>query len=200
MKMIKDFFKGTSLLPYLIVMMLTLIIAWFLFREQDKEVTSHDLTLTEIKTVGKLELVRITIKDVIEHKVTHKLVPDSRLLMVISGEVAGCIDLQKITEADITRNDSTLIVQLPAPEICFVAIDHKQSHIYQAATYPFIDNDGLLVQEMYRKAATYFQSDSLKQVVFKQTAINADRVLKPLLEKLSGKRVSLVFDKRLIKG
>ena len=198
--MIKNFLKGTNLLPYLIVIVLTLVIAWFLFREREKEVTAHDITLTEIKTVGKLELVRITIKDVIEHKVTHKIVPDSRLLMVIAGEVAGCIDLQKITEADITRNDSILVVQLPAPEICFVAIDHKRSHIYQAATYPFIDNDGLLVQEMYRKAAAYFQSDSLKQVVFKQTEINADRVLKPLLEKLSGKRVSLVFEKRLIKG
>jgi hypothetical protein len=198
--MLKKQFQLFNFAPYILVMALTFLLAWFVFRDKEKEMTAHDITISEIKAVGKLELVRVTLKDVLEHTVAHKLLPDSKLLMVISGELAGCVDLQKITEADISRNDSTLTVQLPAPEICFVAIDHKNSHIYQAATYPFIDNDGQLVQEMYRKAANYFQSDSLKQIVFKQTETNAQLVLKPLLEKLSGKKVMLVFNRKVIKN
>jgi hypothetical protein len=198
--MLKKRFPLFNFAPYILVMGLSFVIAWLLFRDGHEEITTHDVTITEIKAVGKLELVRLTLKDIIEHKVEHKLIPDSRLLMVIAGEIGGCVDLQKITEADITRNDSTLTVQLPAPEICFVTIDHKRSQIYDASTIPFVERDGLLVQEMYRKASDYFQSDSLKQVVFKQTQHNAQLVLKPLLEKLSGKKVVLTFRKQRING
>ncbi len=184
-----------TVVPYLVVMLLSLVIGWLLFgRNTPPESTNQFLTVAEVQAVGKLELVRMQLKDVIEHKVEHSsIIPDARLLMVISGEVAGCIDLQKINETDMVRTDSLLTILLPAPEICFTRVDTKKSQIFSVITIPVLDNESELVQTLYRKAENYFQNDALQQEIFKQTKTNATRVLKPLFEKISGRAVQLRF-------
>ncbi|MDI9342555.1 MAG: DUF4230 domain-containing protein [Sediminibacterium sp.] len=189
-------------IPYIIIVVLTLIIGWLWFgRKPVKESTSQYLTVSSVQAVGRLELVRMHLKNVVEHTVEHsRFLPDTRLLMVVSGELAGCIDLQKIKESDIVQEDSLVTVHLPAPEICFSRIDHKKSQIYSVVTIPVLDNESLIVQEMYRKAEASFLNDELRQEVFRQTERNASVILTPLLEKLSGKRVKLVFDKQPLKN
>lgn len=184
-----------TFVPYLVVITLSLVIGWLVFgRNAPPESTNQFLTVTEVQAVGKLELVRMQLKDVIEHKVEHSsIIPDARLLMVISGEVAGCIDLQKINETDIVQTDSLVTILLPAPEICFTRIDTQKSQIFSVITIPVLDNQSELVQTLYRKAENYFQNDALKQEIFKQTQMNANHVLKPLFQKISGRAVQLRF-------
>lgn len=184
-------------IPYLIIVILTLIIGWLWFgRKPVKESTTQYLTVSSVQAVGRLELVRMHLKNVVEHTVEHSsFLPNTRLLMVVSGELAGCIDLQKIKESDIIQSDSLLTLHLPAPEICFSRIDHKKSQIYSVVTFPVLDDESLIVQDMYRKAEASFLNEELKQEVFRQTERNASLILTPLLEKLSSKQVKLIFNK-----
>lgn len=196
------FLKKNNLVPYLIVIVLTLVISWFLFRpsSENQIVENNDISITEIKAIGKMELVKINVKDVLEYSIKRDYLPDSKVLLVVSGEIAGCIDLTKIQLKDVVHSDSLIYITLPHPEICYEKIDHSRSKIYNANTYFLLDNEMALTQLVYKRAEQYFQSDSIRQIVFKETEINADKVLKPLLENISKKKVVLSFSKKTIKN
>lgn len=195
-------FRNLSVVPYLVVIVLTLIISWFLFRDKtpDTQITeTNEMAVTKIQAIGKMELVKLTIKDVLEYTIHRDYLPDSRVLLVVSGEMAGCLDLTKITSQQINISDSVVKIILPKPEICYYKIDQQKTRIYNATTYFLLDNEALTTQLALRKAENYFKSDSLNQVVFKETEINAQKVLKPLLESITHKQVILEFNKTAIK-
>lgn len=195
--------KKLNILPYLVIILLTLIVAWFLFRHtKPNEVISetNDISVTKIQAIGKMELVKMTIKDVLEYNIKRDYLPDSRILLVVSGEIAGCIDLTKLETKNIILNDSILQITLPNPEICYYKIDHQKSKIYNATTYYMLDDEAKLTQLVYQKAENYFKSDSLNRIVFKETELNAQKVLKPILESITHKKVILNFNKKNIKN
>lgn len=202
MNKIWDFLKKINLAPYIVVVVLTLILSWFLFRSGSENTTieTNDVAITEIKTIGKMELVKMNVKDVLEYTIKRDYLPDSKVLLVVSGEIAGCIDLTKLNPSAIKHQDSLVKIMLPKPEICYFKIDHQRSKIYNATTYFLLDNEMELTQLAYKKAESYFQSDSINQLVFKQTEENAGKILKPLLEKITKKQVELSFDKASLKN
>lgn len=198
-----QFLKRFNLVPYLVVIVLTLVIGWFLFRKSEPNETtteSNDISITKIQAIGKMELVKMNIKDVLEYSIKRDYLPDSRVLLVVSGEIAGCIDLTKLNLNAINFNDSVINIVLPNPEICYYKIDHQKSRIYNATTYFMLDNESLLTQLVYKKAENYFKSDSLNKIVFNETEVNAQKVLKPILENITRKKVELTFNKSVIKN
>ena len=195
-------FYSRAITPYLVVMVLTFIIAWFVFRNKEDSTQvkeTNDMAVTKIQAMGKMELVKLTIKDVLEYTIERDYLPDSKVLLVVSGEMAGCIDLTKIRQDQISMKDSTLKITLPKPEVCYYKIDQQKTRIYNATTYFLLDNEAQITQLAYRRAENYFKSDSLNQVVFKETELNAQTILKPLLESITHKKVELEFDKKAIK-
>jgi hypothetical protein len=121
-----------SITPYLVVIILTLIIGWFLFRpdEASTNITeTNDMAVTKIQAIGRMELVKLTIKDVLEYNIERDYLPDSKVLLVVSGEMAGCIDLAKIQKDQITVEDSVVHIVLPKPEICYYKIDQQKTRI-----------------------------------------------------------------------
>jgi len=195
-------FRNLSIVPYLVVIILTLIISWFLFRDKtpDTQITeTNEMAVTRIQAIGKMELVKLNIKDVLEYTIRRDYLPDSRVLLVVSGEMAGCLDLTKITSQQIDISDSVIKIILPKPEICYYKIDQQKTRIYNATTYFLLDNEALTTQMALKRAENYFRSDSLNQIVFKETEINAQKILKPLLESITRKHVILEFNKTPVK-
>ena len=188
-------------MPYLVVVILTLIIGWFLFRpgKEPAAKETNDMAVTKIQAIGRMELVKLTIKDVLEYTIERDYLPDSKVLLVVSGEMAGCIDLAKIRKDQINVTDSVVHIVLPKPEICYYKIDQQKTRIYNATTYFLLDNEALITQQAYRRAENYFKSDSLNQIVYKETEANVQTMLRPLLESITQKRVELEFDKRAVK-
>src|ERR1700749_2500124 len=73
----------------------------------------------KITSMGKLELVKYEMKDIVEQKEVRTLLPDSRVLFLAVGEVTACIDLKRVSRADIIQGTDTVPVFLPQPEICY---------------------------------------------------------------------------------
>ncbi len=69
------------------------------FRRGDN--TTQSVVLKEIKALGKLELVKYTFKDIVEHEQVNTYLPNANAILVVEGEATGCIDLTKITADDI---------------------------------------------------------------------------------------------------
>ncbi|WP_234735964.1 DUF4230 domain-containing protein [Tellurirhabdus bombi] len=153
------------------------------------EEVNHTVVLQEITELGKLELVRYRFKDVIEHEQIRQWFPNPKAVLIVEGEAVGCIDLTKITEQDLASDGDSLIVYLPEPEICSYKINHENSKVYNTEN-AFFEEAGL-VNEAYRQAEAQIRKSALQSGILEETRQNADKILRPVLEKVSGKKVFL---------
>lgn len=155
-----------------------------------KEATVQTVVLQEVTELGKLELVKYRFKDIVEHQLVREWLPNPKAVLIVEGEAVGCLDLTKITADDITTQGDSLVVHLPEPEICSYKIDHRRSRVFNTE-YAFFE-EAQLVSEAYRRAESQIRQSAVNSGMLDQTRQNADKILKPLLERLSGKKVFLV--------
>jgi hypothetical protein len=164
------------------------------FERKEEVVITHSTILTEVESLGKLELIKYHFKDVVEfEKEDYAWLPSSKVVLIAAGEAVGCIDLKKITSEDILENTDTVIISLPRPELCYFKINHDQSKVYDLQYTYFQDKN--LIDQAYRAAEKQLREAALKLEILEKTNQNAEIILKPLLEKTSGKKV--VFRRRM---
>ncbi|RZK53109.1 MAG: DUF4230 domain-containing protein, partial [Pedobacter sp.] len=75
-----------------------LIVAGYLFLTKTFSISTsvenkHQLLVEKIEAIGKLELVRYQISDVLEHKAKTDFLPEASVLLIVKAEAVGCIDL-----------------------------------------------------------------------------------------------------------
>lgn len=184
----------------LIIILLVIIGAIFLW-EKGKNLTNffkseskvnQNLVLNQVTALGKIELVNYQFKDVVESELQKTLLPNSRALLIISGQVVGCIDLTKIKSESFEYEGDSLRMKLPNPEICTNKIDHSQSKVYDVSLFSLLDQSQL-IDEAYKKAELQIQDSALQMGIIEQTKQNADKILKPMFEKISGKKIKLIY-------
>jgi len=171
----------------------------FLFFYIKHEFTASRTEITEtglvqkITAMGKLELVKYTMKDIIDQKEVHTILPDSRVLFLAVGDVAACIDLTKLRRTDIKQSGDSVIVFLPQPEICYARLDHQKSKVYDISGVWFPDNAKNMVEDVYRLAEKKIMDNANEMNVLGMARQNAQLIFKPILESISGKTVVLKF-------
>ncbi|MFD1142131.1 DUF4230 domain-containing protein [Larkinella insperata] len=190
-------FINSLLRFFLIILLLVgLIVSWEQLRGWSvfsgltkKESSVQTVVLQEVTELGKLELVKYRFKDIIEHQLVREWLPNPKAVLIVEGEAVGCLDLTKITAEDVTAQGDSLIVHLPDAELCSYKIDHRHSRVFNTE-YAFFE-EAQLVSEAYRRAETQIRRAALNSGILEQTRQNADKILKPMLERISGKKVFL---------
>ncbi len=190
-------FKGYFQIIVVLVTIILTIFLWEKFKNFSpfaiKDIqTSHNLVLKEMTVLGKLELSNFSFRDVVEQELVRDYLPNPKAILIVQGEAIGCLDLTKIKPDDVATKDDTLIVHLPEPELCSYRIDHSKSRIYDTE-YAFM-NEQALINEAYTSAEAKIKQSALDMGILEQTKKNAELVLKPLLESISGKKVVLLFE------
>ncbi len=183
----------------LVVLAVGIITLWKTFRTgrwwpswgEDRPETSHAVVLKEIQTLGKLELVRYNFKDVVEHEVVREWMPNPKAILIVQGEAVGCLDLTKMTISDVSTEKGLLVVHLPDPELCSYKIDHSKSKVYN--TEFALLEEAQLVQAAYQQAESQIQKSAIEMGILEQTKQNAEKILKPILEKMTGRSVALRY-------
>ncbi|MBO9639039.1 MAG: DUF4230 domain-containing protein [Siphonobacter aquaeclarae] len=164
---------------------------WLSFGDTPEISSNHSLVLKEITSLGKLELVRYNFRDVVDQQITRQYLPDAKALLIIQGEAVGCLDLTHMTVADLGESRDSLIIRLPDPEICVARVDHSKSKVYNTE-FAFTD-EALLIEEAFKKAETQVAQSAIDMGILDQTKQNAEKILRPMLEKVSGKKVLLRY-------
>lgn len=180
------------------------IICWLIVSVLNKKdngentITTHREVLEKVEAIGKLELVRMNIRDVMEHKIVREWLPNAEAVLIINGEAVGCIDLQKIKSEDINISKDTLMIKLPDPEICYCKIDHTKSKVYETKNDFF--SGSKLVDGAYAAAEKQLRQTVLNAGILDQTKTNAVVLLKPFFETLGFKHTLIYFDESNIRG
>jgi hypothetical protein len=162
------------------------------FNTTRTEVT-EDVMVSRIVSMGKLELVKYAMKDVVEKKELHLILPDSRVLFVAVGEVTACIDLTKVKKNDISQSKDSIIVTLPKPEICYVKLDHQKSKVYDVSGVWFSDKTKTMVEDVYKLAEKKMLAGAAEMKILDKARENASLIFKPFLENVSAKKIVLNF-------
>ncbi len=154
--------------------------------------TAHLITVEKIDQMGKLELVRINIRDVLEQTVQRPFyLPNAKAVLIIAGEVITGIDLEKVKEGDIEYSEARVEVTLPKPEILMSKINHEKSRIYNVEWGGFTTAD--LVDEAYKNAELSIIEEVEKMGYEESCRNNARALLTPLFRELSGREVVIRF-------
>ena len=183
----------------LIIFFIFLLFAGAAYYFKTKLFGSHtefrdDVMVQKITAMGKLELVKYSMKDVIEQKEVRTILPDKRILFVAVGEVTGCIDLTKVNKSDIIPvGEDSLTVVLPQPEICYVKLDHQKSKVYDVSGVWFPSDSEAMVEGIYKIAEQRLLKSAGEMQILPKTRQNALTIFKPLLENISGKKVGVIF-------
>ena len=183
-------------LPWLIAIAALL---WIYIQKEAKSkeevIYNHQTLVQEIEDLGKLELVKYNFKEITEVKKISKeylrffkLGPDSKIAIISVGEATGCIDLTKINAEDVKEINDTIFINLPEPELCYYKLNMEKSKIYSLETNPMIDKKEF-IQEAYKSAEIEIREAALNSGILEKTKTNAELILRPMLEKISGKVV-----------
>lgn len=170
---------------------------WFTTNEEQApvEVITHSIVLEEIESLGKMELVRYNFKELTELNEKNRPylgmfdVPDSRVVVISHGEAVGCIDLAKIQGRDIVEQGDSVFVRLPKPEMCYYKLDMENTKIYSVEKQVYFKKESDLAQKALRLAERQMRNAALQSGILDQTRKNAETMLKPLLENVSGKTI-----------
>lgn len=185
----------------ILIIILALAVAVFIFRKfstKENVVIDHDELVEKIGAMGKMEFTRFTVTDVIKSPVFREWWPDSKVQFEAVGEAAGCIDLSKVKASDVKRSGDSIIISLPKPEICSVKVNREKSKVYDAVSMRLKENSKPVPEEVIMIAEEELNKEALEMGIIEETAKNANRVLRPLLEKMAGRKVGLKVKKRVV--
>lgn len=193
------------LLRRLVPLVFLLALGWFLWhkvsgsladlnplRPEPRVTVTHNTVLEKIEGLGRLELVRYQFKDIVEYKKsTYRFLPDAKVALIVAGEAVGCLDLRQVRPTDVVfEGDSVVRVALPPAQLCTWRVDHDRSRVYGVENGFFQDAE--LVDQGYKYAEANVKRAALQSGILAQTERNAQQILRPMLETLTGRRVVLV--------
>ena len=190
-------YRTGILMAVAITTVILIVILFFYMKKQffiSRTELTEDVMVEKISSMGKLELVKYAMKDVLERKEIRNLLPDKRILFVAVGEVTGCIDLTKVQKTDVVPTGSdSVTVFLPKPEICYAKLDHQRSKVYDVSGVWFPSDSKDMVEDIYKIAEQKMLENAKEQDILGKTRENALLIFKPMLENISGKKVGIEF-------
>ncbi len=182
-------------------------------KKEDYHIINSSSVLHEIESLGKMELVKYNFREILDYNKlssskmignailnTGDFSPDLSVVLIASGEAVGCIDLTKLVESDIVFADDTLSIQMPAPELCYHKLDLQNTRIHRFTRsgwwirlFGDEEEENALFQQAYRNAEAQIELAALESGILENTKLNAQQILQPMLEKMTGKYVHLYF-------
>ncbi|MDU1889466.1 MAG: DUF4230 domain-containing protein [Dysgonomonas sp.] len=171
------------------------ILAMYIFsskdKKEDKVQISHDMVMEKIESLGNLEVLKYSIRDIMEYKKMRQWLPNAKTAMIVSGEVIYCIDLTKLRPEDIYTSADSIRLQLPAPEVCHVKVDHSRSKVYNME-YGLWESEKI-VDEAYRHAEKQLEEQATKIDMQVKSRSNTIDLLKPILQAMGFEHVLISF-------
>ena len=215
--MLKKYKLAVNFIPWILLLLALLL--WSLginlpsFKKGNLEIRTTTIILERIEEMGKLELVKYNFREIYDYKAIsegkvkgntslniYEYSPDLKVALIASGEAVGCIDLRNMDLERIHIKNDTLFFNIPEPELCYHKLDMENSRVYDfersgfwSNIFPHDEEVTKAVDAAYKEAEKQIRISAIESGILDQTIVNAEKVLRPLLEKLSGRHVVFTY-------
>ena len=162
------------------------VAAFFAFRRgaQKPELDTRSV-VTQVRQLNQLATVRYTVQKVIGIREPKDPIGEESILLVMQARVEGGIDLAGLREEDVFRRpDGALVVRLPAAKILNVAVDEKETKVWdRAKTWwtPWIPYSNDLEQRARLAGLESVKQSALDMGILKDAERNAESSIRGLL-------------------
>lgn len=174
-------------------------VVWSLLsRSEDKgssSVETHQTLIERLSALGRLELLRYEVRDVVR-KEWHYVLPlsRSRLLLVVAGDATICIDFAQVRVEAAEWEQRRVRLVLPEPFVCQVRVDPAQSQVYDAS-FSVVEWWGGGEAERTREALAAAQ-ETLRARIGREfphqaAQAQAEKLLRTLCEEMGWKQVEI---------
>ena len=155
------------------------------------------VTITEIRSLGRLETVQYFLQTVIDledepSNVWEQILGTDKLLLVAGGEVVAGFDLSKLTQEDISVHGDRVTLALPPPEILYSRVDNEETFVYERKSGLFRKPDPRLESEARRLAEQAMVDRSLKGDILRHAEANGRLQVEALLRSLGFSDILIV--------
>lgn len=183
-------------LPLGILIILLALIALIIYLvksgpKNEPTIVSHTIVVQQIEEMGKLEVVKYNIQDMMEYEKKRQWLPNSKATLKIVGEVIACVDLTAIGEDDVVTKGDSVSILLPLPEICHYKIDHSRSRVYNME-YGLWET-AEIVEDAYKQAEDQIYQQAKNMGIEKESRENTIKVLTPILRAMGFTKIYIGF-------
>lgn len=185
-----------KIIPWVLILVLGGAVYYFAVgKEAPPPEVNYATVIEKVEAMGKMQLVRYQISDAVEYikPSGSRFVPDAKAMLIVSGEAIGCVDLGKVKSTNLIKTDSTVTLNLPAPELCVFKVDHKKSRVYDTK-FTRLTGQTTIIDEAFKKAEAQIEKTALDNGILDETKKNAQLILKPMLEQMTGKKIIITFE------
>lgn len=166
--------------------------AWLTRQFEIKEAEVHSLIVREVEKLGRLELIKYQLQDVVRYSKSYPWWPDPALTLMAYGEAIACIDLAQIGEKQVDQTVEKVVVTLPQPFLCVVKIDHSKSSVL-TSEWTFMEG-ATLADSAFKKAEVHIRKTAENSDILPQARAQAITLLTPLLTQIAGRPVEIRFE------
>jgi len=155
--------------------------------------------IREVSSLARLETIQYSLEKVITAEAGGGdvgLLFGDKLLFVAHGKVVAGIDLQKLTEDDVSIREGTLYVTLPQVEIFSYTLDNDKSYVYDRETGLFSKADANLETLARRTAQDEILKAALEDGILELAQVNAENYLVSFFRSLGYPDVVLEFSEQ----
>jgi hypothetical protein len=177
---------------FLLVLIAAAIIYW---RASDVR-TEPAAILTQVQRLNQLTTVRYTVQRVVTLTEEKHPVGSESILLIVQARVEAGIDLSSLTAKDIVRKkDGSIAITLPVPKILSVAIDEKDTKVWdRQKTWwtPWIPYSLDLEQRARMMGLDAAKESAIEMGILTASAQNAETSVRSLLGLAGFKNVTFL--------
>lgn len=196
----------------LLAVMLAIFVLWIVpsigpainrsIRNSIAQITSRVITTTspspiiieKLQALNRLETARQVERHVVDAKSESKMWPQflfkDSLMMLVQTEIVAGIDLNALSEGDITVDHGTVTIHMPSPQIFYIRIDDSNSKVYMRDRGLFVFNPNIDLERQARlKAEADARQSALHGELLSNARINAERNIRGVLQELGFSKI-----------
>lgn len=182
------------LLLFIIGLFIGSIVTYNIMKEEElgNDIISHTVVVEKIESLGRLEVVKYNLQDIIEYKKVRQWLPNAKAALLINGEIIGCVDLTRVTGESVLITGDSILLTLPKPEICHVRIDHSKSKVYDINYGLWESAD--LIDTAYKYAEKELRIQANKLELDKEAKKNTRVILTSMLQSFGFSSINILFE------
>lgn len=169
---------------------------WFYRSTSNTPELDTQTVVTQVRQLNQLATVRYTVQKVIGLREEKQPLGSESILLVMQARVEAGIDLSSLKNQDISRRpDGTLVVRMPPAKILNVAVDEKETKVwdrYKTWWTPWVPYSLDLEQRARREGLEAVKIGAMEMGILKDAERNADASIRGLLGLAGVKSVVII--------